>query len=111
MDDPHKTLVEMFKMQFNFQLKFNEHSIGSQEYINEMALALIAEIMEAVNETAWKPWKMNQTTDTEKFKEELIDCWKFMINLTMASGMDIQELFDRFKKKHEIIVKRQQEKN
>jgi dimeric dUTPase (all-alpha-NTP-PPase superfamily) len=72
-----------------------------------MSLALIDEIMEALRETPWKPWKKQQEFHQEKFKEELIDCWHFLINLTLASGMDAQELYDKFVNKNNENFKRQ----
>lgn len=100
-------LESMMQLQREFQVVYNKHSIESQEYINEMALALVAEVMEAVNETAWKPWKKKQEFNHEKFKEELIDCWKFLINLTLSSGMEPAELYELFLSKHKIIIQRQ----
>lgn len=97
----------MFKKQLSLQkkmkVKFN------QEYINTMTLAAIDELMESLRETPWKPWKKNQTFNKEKYKEELIDVWHFLINLSIASGMNYKEVCERFLNKNKVNFNRQNE--
>lgn len=76
-------------------------TVDKQQYISIMSLALIDEVMEALRETPFKPWKKTMLFDGEKFKEELVDAWHFIINLSIASGMDADELFKRFEAKNE----------
>ena len=80
----------------------------SQEFRSLMALALSAEIHEALGETPWKPWKKSMKFDEEKYKKELVDCWAFIINMTFPV-MGPKELYDRFEKKYKINVKRQKD--
>ena len=82
------------------------NDVHSQEYRNQMVLALSCELHEALGETPWKPWKKQQEFNEEKYKEELIDAWAFLINLTFPV-MGSKELFDRFMKKFEINMQRQ----
>lgn len=100
-------LSQMFNMQKCLQLMIG-NDIHSQEYRNQMVLALTCELHEALGKTPWKPWKKQQEYDEEKYKKELIDCWAFLINLTMPT-MSPKELYDRFVEKYKINIKRQNE--
>ena len=100
-------LQEMFSKQKVLQIKLGmypfENFKAKQEFINLNTLAAIDELMEAIRETSWKNpayikggWKKTQSFNNEKFKEEIIDIWHFLINLTIAARMDEKELVKRF---------------
>ena len=99
-------MIQMFNKQKIFQEKLNKN-IHSQEYINEMVLATIDELMEALRETPWKSWKKNQEMNKDKFKDELIDTIHFIINLCLASGMNANEVYERFINKNKQNLERQ----
>ena len=101
----------MFEKQIRLQERLGSGVLlGNQEFITTMSIALIDEVMEALRETPWKPWKKQQEFNQEAFKEELVDAWHFLINLSLASGMDAEELYTRFIKKNAINHQRQSEK-
>lgn len=103
-------ITEMFQKQQLFQSELGNINLqGNQEFINIMTLAAIDELMESLRETPWKPWKKKQEFNQEKFKEELIDVWHFVINLSLASGMDERELYERFMLKNAENNNRQKE--
>lgn len=98
----------------NFPFKDLKHK---QEFINITILAILDELSETLRETSWKNpnyiscgWKTTQMTNNEQFKEEIIDLWHFIINLTLASGMDPNEFYGRFINKNKVNHKRQDEK-
>lgn len=76
------------------------------DYIKDMSIAAIDEIMEALRETPWKPWKKNQLYNQEKFQDEIIDLWHFVINLSLASGMSEKDVYKKFVFKNNINEKR-----
>lgn len=88
-------LDEMFDMQRRMQERLGS-DVNSQAYRTEMCLALVDETLEALRETPWKSWKKSATYNEDKFREELIDAWHFLINLSIASGMDAQSVYDMF---------------
>ncbi|NJR72714.1 MAG: hypothetical protein HC773_01395 [Scytonema sp. CRU_2_7] len=94
-------LHNILELQKAFQRDLG-NDIESQEFVNMTALGLSAEIHEALGETPWKPWKKNQKSDKEKFKEEVIDIFTFTINMVLASGMDDNELYAKFMNKHSL---------
>ncbi len=102
-------LKEILSDQRYFQKEILKNDITSQQFINDMALALCAEVYEALGETPWKPWKKQQTLNKEKFKKEVIDVFIFTMNLIISTGMDHVELIKMYKEKMDLNIKRQQE--
>jgi len=87
-----------------------------QEAINQFILAGMIELAEAAQVTQWKNpervkfgWKRTQQLKLEKFKEELVDCIHFVVNLCLIAGMDANEVFDRYMNKNKVNVKRQED--
>jgi len=103
-----KELNEMFDKQKEFQRKLN-NDMFSQEFRTIMSLALIDEVTESLRETPWKPWKKNQTFNRINYQQEIIDCWHFLINLTISSGMNPEMLHKMFMSKNKINNNRQEE--
>lgn len=100
-------LEELFKKQVTLQNKLgNTKLIGNQQFINIMTLALIDELLEALRETPWKPWKKQQVFNQDAFQKEIVDAWHFLINLTLASGMTSDVLYDKFVEKNNENHKR-----
>jgi len=83
--------------------------IDNQDFINYNCQALFVELAEALQETPWKVWKKGQVMDLGKFQEELVDCWHFLINLSLAAGFTPETLFKAFIAKNEINFRRQKE--
>jgi dimeric dUTPase (all-alpha-NTP-PPase superfamily) len=87
-----------------------------QQYINQMLLACHEEVTEIMRETAYKNpdfvpfgWKKGQQFNEENFKEEIIDLIHFVMSLAIVSGMDSDEIFDRYIKKNKKNHKRQED--
>jgi len=100
-------LAELFNLQVALQMRLGNDYYHNQEFINVMTLACVDELFEALRETPFKPWKKQQRLKVEEFKEELIDAWHFLINLSLASGMNAAEVCARFKRKNEVNHERQ----
>ena len=109
MTDKVDSLHLIIDEQKFFQKNILKNDIHSQQFINDMALALCAEVYEALGATPWKPWKKQQTLDTEGFKKEVIDVFIFTMNLVIATGMDHFELCKLYREKMDINIKRQKE--
>lgn len=106
-------LREIFDKQNVLQLRLETFPLKTskqrQDFINIQSLALIDEVMESLRETPWKPWKKNQEFNESNYKEELVDAWHFLINLTLASGMTPESFHERFINKNNKNHKRQDE--
>lgn len=83
-------LNKLFEKQKEFQ-KLVGNDINSQSFRNEMLYAMVAEIVEAGNETPWKSWKKQQSFDRVKFLEELADVQIFLINLVLSANASSEE--------------------
>lgn len=100
-------LQDMFDKQVNLQNRLG-NDIISQDFYTIQSLALIDEVMEALRETSWKPWKQVKPRDKDKLKEEIVDIWHFLINLTLSAGFkDSKELYELFMAKNKTNHKRQ----
>jgi len=110
-------IIDRLALLFDLQQEFQEQ-IGNgdriyrdndvdSKFVQEQTLALIDELMEALRETPWKTWKKQQTLNHDKMKEEIIDAWHFLINLSMAAGMDSSEVYELFLKKSKVNRDRQ----
>jgi len=115
-------LDEIFHHQKELQTKLGIYEkIGQsdemkQQYINQMILALHEEAVEIMRETAYKNpeympfgWKKGQEFKEEKFKEEIIDIIHFVMNLCIISGMNPEEIYNRYLNKNKENFKRQDE--
>lgn len=113
-------LRTMFDKQAELQarLKVNDFIMNEadrQQYINLMVLALHDEVAEIQRATAWKNpamvpfgWKKTQAMDVDLFKEEIIDAFHFIMNLSLAVGMGPEEFFAIYCKKNGINFERQE---
>ena len=101
-------LALMFQKQLKFAKLLKTKPEG-QEYINIAILAIICESMEALQNTEWKPWKASKVFNKVKFKEEIIDIWHFLINLSLAAGFDENTLYKAFLRKNDINIQRQKQ--
>jgi len=98
-------LDEIYKKQYDLQQKLNTATF-TQHYKTIMSIAIIDEVMESLRETPWKPWKINQKLNEEKYKQELIDVLHFYLNLCISINMKPNEIYKRYMKKNKINIKR-----
>jgi len=73
-----------------------------QAYVSSQILALIAESVEVLEETPWKPWKASRPiADDElaRLRVELVDVLHFLVNLFIAAGMDADDVLLAFEAK------------
>ena len=80
----------------------------NQDYIEKMFISIVTELAEIIEETPWKPWKSSAKLNQDKMQEEIIDLWHFVINMTIASGLSPEKLYEIFYKKNCINHKRQE---
>lgn len=103
-------LKELFNLQRKLQAKIDFTNVSLTQYIRLMFIGIVTEVSEAIEETNWKPWKKDKHIDLDKLQEEVIDIWHFLINLTLASGMNSESVLKQFRSKNKINMKRQEEK-
>lgn len=84
-------------------------SDSQMEFIRWNALALISELVEAMNEVGWKPWASSHHINREQFAGEMVDLLHFFANLCLATGISGQMLAEGYVKKRQRNYERQQE--
>ena len=106
-------LEELFELQRALQKKIDFSNMPLIQYIRLMFIGIVTEACEAIEQTDWKPWKQSTGVNpgqSKNFKKEIIDIWHFLINLTIASGMDADNVLEMFRAKNKINIERQERK-
>jgi len=112
-------LIEMFAIQYKSQEKLGiynkikDNPALKQQYINQMILACQEELIEIMRETAYKNpefvpfgWKKQQQFNRDKFKEELVDLWHFVMNLANAMEITPEEFYETYIYKNKVNLER-----
>lgn len=114
LEENNADMQGLFDLQLKFQARVRKERDYKYmpwiEHVRLMFIGIITEACEVLEETNWKPWKKHRLINDEKLKEEIIDLWHFVINLTIASDMNAREVIKRFKEKNKVNIKRQEDK-
>ncbi len=104
-------LERIFEMQKCFQddLVARRHldGIPMEKWMQMQTLAMLSELAELIDEVNFKWWKNPKPVDGDRVKEELVDILHFFVSMCLNSGMDAQELFDRYIAKNQENFDRQ----
>jgi hypothetical protein len=81
------------------------------EFMRSTAFALIAEVVEAMDETHWKPWSTRPdgegvVANRQRFVGELADVYIFFMNLMLCGDITTTELSEAVGKKQEKNLQR-----
>lgn len=72
------------------------------------SMALLDEVHEFMRELNWKPWKKKRKEiELDKIHGELVDCWHFLMQLSLMWGLGPDELFEGYLVKNGINHQRQ----
>jgi hypothetical protein len=115
LDDYEDHLSQMYYAQelFERSLGYDFDNMDTEdriEFIKNTALAINAEVLEALDETGWKPWTTSWHINEAKYKAELVDVFHFFLCMMLAVNMSTAELFEGYRAKMAINIRRQQEK-
>jgi len=101
----------------NMQSELQERSYGQRieelegperiQMFKEMYVALVDELHEALGEMGWKAWATSKHFNEDAVQGELIDAWHFFMNLLILSGLDPEEMFEKYMAKHKKNQQRQ----
>ena len=103
-------LRDLFDLQRALQKKIDFTGMTLIQYIRLMFIGVVTEACEALEETNWKVWKQPKIINNDKFKDEIIDIFHFLINMCLAANMNAEEVIQRFTKKNKTNFKRQEKK-
>jgi len=104
-------LTDIWNTQRNFQKNFfNPDNITEEEKIalsKEYILSMHRELGEVLNIMPWKLHRANEKDyNKEHLQEELIDCFKFLLNVCILHGMTPESFEKLFFEKSAIVEKR-----
>jgi len=92
------------------QLPVNLKDKTSQQFCRDLALRGVEEMFEALQHLKnWKPHRITDVqdeVDKEEFLEEIVDALNYFFSLLIATGVDENDLFEAYIKKHNIIKSR-----
>ena len=105
------SFLQMWTEQVDFQKNFFDPENMTEEekirFSKENILALHRELGEVLNEMPWKLHRANSKEyDVDNIHEELIDCFKFFMNMCIIWGMTPETFLEVFMKKSEIVRQR-----
>lgn len=102
---------DIWSRQKNFQKNFfNPDAVTDTEKITltkEYILCIHRELGEVLNVIPWKTHRANQKEyDVVHLQEELIDCFKYLLNVCIIHGMTPDSFATLFQNKSDIVEKR-----
>ncbi len=105
------SLRYILKRQKTFQEKFFDPKAliipDKIKWTKEFVLCIHQELAEIMNTMDWKTYhSYDKKYNEEHTKEEIIDCFKFILNLMIVWGIDDIELISRFNRKSDEVEKR-----
>jgi dimeric dUTPase (all-alpha-NTP-PPase superfamily) len=79
-----------------------------RDWIDKFSSALQSEICEVREATTQNvKWWKDKTKDLDGVKEEIIDCFHFLMSMALASGMNADEVYTRYLEKNKANFTRQ----
>lgn len=77
------------------------------KYSKEFILSMHRELGEVLNIMPWKLHRANEMDyDKDHLQEELIDCFKFLVNVCIIHGMDAKKFEEIFYNKSKTVEER-----
>jgi dimeric dUTPase (all-alpha-NTP-PPase superfamily)/uncharacterized HAD superfamily protein len=101
---------KIWQKQSEFNRKFIEDNASlskKQSYTKDTIVHLEHELHEILDEINWKMHKKTEKeVDVDKVKEEVIDSFKFLLNIAITWGMTPEEFTELFFNKSEFVERR-----
>ena len=76
------------------------------EWLVNYSKAIKEELLELDDELLWKWWSKDKI-DMQNIRVELIDILHFLVSAMMCAGLSAEKVFDTYRQKHAINIKRQ----
>jgi dimeric dUTPase (all-alpha-NTP-PPase superfamily) len=104
-------LENIFKFQQMFDSELAErrglNDIPMEVWIQKETLAMLSELAELIDEVNFKWWKNDKPVQVDKVKDELVDILHFFVSMCLKTGMDANELHQRYLEKNKENFARQ----
>ena len=80
----------------------------TEERVSVLCTAIIHEAVELQMTTNWKWWKKPTEFDEKHAREELIDIWHFVVQVSLELGLSPEDILNEYKRKNKINRQRQE---
>ena len=109
MSQTKDRLEEIFRMQSELavMMKQDRYPNDTELRVSALSTAIIHEAIELQRTTNWKWWKVPTEFDRKAAREELIDIWHFVIQVSLELGLSPDDIVDEYKRKNQINRERQ----
>ena len=104
LEEMFDTQKKLMKMYFN-----RANSEKKSITLTGLCIAMAQEVAEVMDETNWKWWKKPKKFNPEKFLEELVDLWHFLMQSVILAGFSAKDFYRAYMDKALVNVKRQEE--
>lgn len=104
-------IQEKFPESYPSEWPINISDKSSQNILRETALKGVEEMFEALQHLKnWKPHRETEIPEIDKddFLEEIVDAFNYFFSLMILIGVDVDEFYNAFNLKDDIIRKRLQ---
>jgi len=106
--DQQKKLQNLFKEQIpgSEALHTGDSALDEAKF-KEHVLLMIKEVTEILDEINYKPHhRVKKVVDKERITEELVDAFKFLLNLMLIMGIEPYEFERKYAQKHKVVEQR-----
>lgn len=103
-------LEKIFEMQklLDDDIAARRHlTYSTEEWMQKEVLAMLSELSEVLDEVNFKWWKNKKPLNSDALRNELVDILHFFVSMCIRSGMDADELFERYVEKNKENFDRQ----
>ncbi len=110
---PNDKLETMFNMQQSLNERIGVRTAGMDEaqqtqWVLNYSRAMSQELAELIDSVPWKWWAKYQKFDMQNARVEVVDLLHFLISLAQTLGMSADDVFQKYMKKNEVNVQRQE---
>lgn len=105
--DKLETVFEMQKSLNDEIIRLRNIDFSEEVWIQKEVLAMMSELSEVLDEVNFKWWKNPKEIDHNALRNELVDVLHFFVSMCIFSGMDADELFERYREKNKENFDRQ----
>src|SRR3990172_7823380 len=78
-----------------------------QQWVLNYCRAMTQEIAELTDSVPWKWWAKYQKFDAQNAKVEVVDLFHFLVSLAQVLEMNSDDIYDAYKRKHQVNLARQ----
>ena len=111
MNKPDK-LDELFRLQKQLNQRIGVDTdrmtdAEQQQWLLNYCRAMSQEVSELTDCVPWKWWAKYQTFDRQNARVEVVDLFHFLISAAQVLGLNADEIFEAYTKKHQVNLDRQ----